>query len=220
MEKINKNLLVTTSLIGSIKWFQDCPPSWKEKAEVDLHNTLARIWTEPEPGGPIDRGIKFEKTLYSLLEAGHHSSTVQASDEFKKMMDVCEGGRFQVPAKSIEKINGQSFCLYGKLDVDFPMKVVDIKTTGKPKEKHSYLDSFQHVLYLYLTKKPAFEYHVAVFGNEENPSLITDVCSYRYESPGQEILQGLVYDTVTNMMKFFEQYPEYWDLYITKFSRF
>ncbi len=205
--------LITTSLLSSIDWFNNCPPDWKKKAFQDLSNTLARIRTNPNPAAK--RGITFEKLLYDVLRS-EKENTVTCSDSFKKIMNACKGGTFQKKIKKFIEIDGEEYCLYGKLDVDLPDKIIDIKTTGNYKGRNNYLKSMQHKLYCYITRKKKFEYIIAEFYGDSGPILKVHIIPYEvdyWKSVEEEII-----DKIREAINFLKTDEVIFELYTTKFS--
>lgn len=213
--------LITTSLISSINWYQMCPNNWREKAYEDLKNQLARKWTTPNKAA--QRGIDFEKKIYALLNADtgkeEYIPNLKCSKKFKEILTMCKGGIFQQKNKSFMTVNGIEYCLYGKEDVTFKDKIIDIKTTGNFKE-HNYTKSFQHKIYLHNTQKRTFEYIVAIFDGEDS-KVIQDVkiISLHADKGTLENYAIDIHIKITEIICFLNKYPELKKLYETKFSR-
>jgi len=205
--------LITTSLLSSIDWFNNCPPDWKDKAFKDLNNTLARIWTTPNPAA--QRGMTFEKLLYDVLRRGNENR-VTCSDKFKEVMKACKGGIFQKKIKKFIEIDGNEYCLFGKLDVDLPEKIIDIKTTGNYKGRMNYLKSMQHKLYCYITKKSKFEYIIAEFYGDSGP--IEKVHYIPYEVDYWEKIEEEIIEKIREAINFLKTDEEIFELYTTKYS--
>ncbi len=159
--------LITTSLISSIQWLNNAPPSWQESAYTQLKNSLSRKpW---EPSLEIQRGIDFENKVYSCLRRELYSV---GSKDFQWFVNESKGGQIQRKTKSFITIDKIEYCLYGKLDLWYKDIIKDIKTTGNYKES-KYLESSQHIIYCHNEKISQFEYLVAVFqkGDTENKKI-------------------------------------------------
>lgn len=210
--------LITQSLISSIEWFNICPTSWRDKAYKDLKNLLSRIWTTP--GKAVQRGIDFEKAVYNVLNSKKDIDTLKCSKEFKKVLKLCEGGKFQTKNKSYITVNKQKYCLYGKEDVTFPDTIKDIKTTYKYKED-KYKKSFQHKIYLHNTQKRKFDYIVVIFEDEySNKISCVEVIKIRAYENMLKGYKGEIINKICEIELFLEKYPELQKLYITKYNRY
>ena len=208
---MNKQRLITTSLISSIKWYQNSPKSWKDKAYNDLSNQLNRVWGKMNEAA--QRGIDFENKVYEIAKKGFSR---QGSEYFQNVVQKCIGGTFQDKLKANEVIEGYSYCLYGKSDVMFDKIIIDIKTTAEYKPK-KYLDSFQHKLYMYITGREFFEYVVAEW--DEYPKIKEVHCLDINISNPKITLQEEIHTTVLNAVKFLQERPILWKAYEEKFCR-
>lgn len=153
--------LITASLVSAVEWAESCPPSWREKAHKDLGNQLNRVWVPPEPGSSLELGIDFENKVYRYADAKLIVAT--GSEHFQWFVSECRGGVFQKKARKIIELDGEEYCLYGKIDAWFPDVIKDIKTTRNYKGASHYTKSFQHVLYMHVERINRFEYLVAEF---------------------------------------------------------
>jgi hypothetical protein len=210
--------LITNSLIGSIDWYRKCPQSWKKKAYQDLHNMLARKWSEPSPA--IKRGIDFENYVYSIL--GNSTDPIDdlnCSDLFKHVLKACKGGVFQRKNKSFMAVDGVEYCLYGKEDVTFEDRIIDIKTTGKF-NRDKYLNSFQHKIYLYNSKKLHFVYIVVVFDGDGSVIQSVEEIEIKIDQVELAMYGNEIADKIRDIDYFFKNMPELKKLYDTKYSRY
>lgn len=213
------SLLVTTSFIDAVEWLECAPPSWKERAYKSLHDQLARVpWGEPNPD--IERGMKFEQTVYDTLERkADMDPEFKCSAEFQTFLDACRGGAFQKKLKRFEEIDGREFCLYGKADVAFPDKIKDIKACASYGGSSKYLGKAQHLMYCLMADVDSFEYLVAEFGPTPNMK-IKRVFTIPYTVEDKDKLKADVIARVRKAVGFVEQDSELWELYTTKFSRY
>jgi len=229
-----KSCLITTSLIGSIEWYKTAPdtptkadPSitWAQKARVDLENTLNRVY---ETNEAAERGNEFEKKLYSVankikpktkwgvFDEDYDLSDQPGSKEFKQMLAEVAGGIYQKNGKMKTEIAGEQCLLFGRYDVWYEDRVKDVKTTGNYK-KGKYLNTFQHILYLYLTGYKKFEYNVAEW--DEYPK-IKRVYKETFEigkDMSEKELKINVEQTVAEALDFLKNTDNYWELYKNNF---
>jgi hypothetical protein len=187
--------LITPTFLNSIKWYKNCPPTWKEKARADLENQLKRIWTEPSK--PIKLGIEFEKKVYEQMKK--HNEV--GSESFKKVVSLCQGGKVQEVIKRDIEVNGKDYCLYGKADVLKDDYIIDIKTTGNYKEK-TYTGSYQHILYMYAAQMTKFQYVIAEW--EEAPK-IKDIHIINLETMRLSIYEKKIKTAISDAMDFLKK---------------
>lgn len=223
------SLLITTSLIDSVNWAKNAPNSpckdnpeitWKQKAYNDLKNTLARIYA---PGGfYMERGVRIENTVYKIIEEGK-VDTVSCSAHFKKVLDLCNGGVFQKKTKSFIDVDGQEYCLFGKIDVLFPKKkIIDLKTTGSFGGRDKYLKTLQHKIYCYNERISDFDYVIMEFESEENDKL-RDVHIISYKAEDFDSVKADITKAIRDTMAFIEAFDEegdLLDLYMHKFNMY
>lgn len=156
-------LLITPSLLDAIDWFNIAPESWKERAYNGLKDTLNRVWNS---NFAVERGMAFERLVcgnLSLSRSAFLKTFEQhpAGEKLGLFYDRCVGGSLQKTIKKIVEVGGEEYLLYGKIDVSFPARNVDIKTTANYKGKNSYLDKTQGKIYAIADNKPDFEFIVA-----------------------------------------------------------
>lgn len=222
------SLLITSSFVDAVEWLETAPNSpcrddpsmtWKEKAYKDLRGSLAREpWGEPDP--VIVRGMQFEERVYDTLRAhADEKPGFQCSPEFQIFLDECRGGKFQQRLKRIEAIDGKEFCLFGKTDVSFPDKIIDIKTCSTYGGARKYLGKFQHLLYGYVSGVELFRYLIAEFGDVPNMK-IQRVFPVDFTFDDKNALKENVLRRIRKAVGFVEQDEELWKLYTTTFSRY
>lgn len=222
------SLLITSSLIDSVAWAKTAPDSqcrddpsmsWKQKAYSDLKNTLARIWT---PGNKaVERGMRVENAVYKVI-SDKKVDTVKCSPLFKQVLDKCNGGVFQKKTKKFLEIDGKEYCLFGKIDVYFPDKIIDLKTTTEYKGRSKYLGNIQHKLYVLNERIPRFEYVIMEFGTEDS-DIIQNVHTVEYVQEDFEALKAEVVQAIKDTMSFIDQFDEpgdLKDLYLHKFNMY
>jgi hypothetical protein len=203
--------LITASLVGSVRWLQECPPSWKDRAKQDLV-------------GAVNRSKKWQDTPATLLGKDFESKVYQYADKtfdsgsehFKWFVEQCKGGIFQKKTSKIIVVDGEQYCLFGYTDVWFPDVVKDIKTTSNYKGASHYLNSFQHLLYLYSEHISRFQYLVAEF--QEGESRIKDHYMIEYEVKDWDELETNIVQKVRSTITFLSD-RGLMEAYLTKFCR-
>lgn len=222
------SLLITTSLLDSVSWAAKAPDtpcawnpemSWKQDAYVNLKNTLGRVWS----GGnaAMERGMRFESTIAAIVNSGR-VDTVKCSPLFKEVLDKCVGGTFQKKTKSFIEVNGEEYCLFGKIDVFFKNRIVDIKTTKEYKGRSKYLGTMQHKIYCHNEHIDNFEYVIAEFTDEDGDTL-KSVHTVPYVVENFDSVKEDIVEAIVDLRAFLEQFPEkgdLQDLYLHKFSMF
>jgi hypothetical protein len=221
---MEKNCLVTSSLIESVKWALKSPDSiikperggdgkltWREKGLKDLKNTLARIWTDPTP--EIQHGIKFEKKVYETLRRGQYGV---GSDYFQRVCKEIKGFDFQVKQGIPAKIAGENCYLYGKYDaVHKPNSYIkDLKTTAKFKHD-KYLKSVQHKFYCYIAGE-GFDWFDYVIAEWDKYPKIKNVYIERYVVEDRAKLEREVFVEVEDCFEGIKDFG-LWDLYRDKY---
>ncbi|MDD5358283.1 MAG: hypothetical protein PHX80_04000 [Candidatus Nanoarchaeia archaeon] len=204
--------LVTPTLIDSIKWYFNCPDSWKKKAFEEISNTLNRIWTEPSEA--VKRGIDFEKRICKSLVNSRDDFIKEHGELLSAFYDHCVGAEQQKVLKKIITIKNQDFLLYGRADIYFDEKIIDIKTTGKWRGKSSYLTKSQSYFYSYMSEIKPFEYLIAVFDGNN----ISDIKSVQIENAYVGAEKKII-DDVIMLIKFLGYYPDLDKAYQTIFTK-
>jgi hypothetical protein len=160
--------LITPSILNSFEWLRNCPPSWSAKALKDAKSALLRRFTSTKA---TQQGIRFENEIYSALT---NDAMAESNDLIvDKFLEVCRAGDFQAKYTKDVIVDGVTYTLYGKLDVDLPKVVLDLKTTKNYKQG-KYLATPQHLIYCFLTGKKEFEYHVCEWRKGEDGEPLED----------------------------------------------
>ena len=157
------SILVTQSLYGAIKFYENANEQWRTRAEKSLRNILARDYSEPMPE-PVKRGIDFENAVYNILSRSNSDKESMGSEYFRAIVKACENGRVQEKVKFFLVIDDVEYCMYGKIDILKPELIIDLKVTGHWNRfsEDKYFNSMQHHMYCFGKKIPDFEYHIAV----------------------------------------------------------
>jgi len=212
------SLLITSSLFGSIEWYENAYKNWKEKAYNDLKNMLAREWSGMSDAA--QRGVDFENAIYNTLKSGKENK-INSSDFFKVFLEKCKGGEFQKVTKKFLTVDGKEYCIYSKLDVWFPDIIIDIKTTSKWDQysEGKYLNSMQHIMYCYTSDIPNFLYMVALFDGETSKTI--QIIKYlQYEAPTIPFLENMIVEKIKKMEQFFSVHQELNELFEHTYSKY
>ena len=113
------------------------------------------------------KGIQFEKDVFNACKDGWQLNTV-FDDSLTDKREYCifdisrivKDGLWQQTCKKDLHIGNKEFLLYGKMDVVKRDTVYDIKFTSNY-ELGKFLDSAQHLIYLYCTGLPKFQYLIS-----------------------------------------------------------
>jgi len=175
-------LLITPTLLDAVSWCKSCPASWKVKAQSSLAATIRR--EKYKANKQALRGIAFENTVYDLVKRNDYDS---GTEHVQKVADMCRGGSFQNVLKRQIQLQGEDVVLYGKSDVMFLDKIVDIKTTDNWRGEGKYLKGMQHVIYTYIADITEFYYIVALFQKNTNDILNVYDIPYAVEEPEKQL---------------------------------
>ena len=241
-DPLDKELLVTTSLLDQIDFHTNCSigSPYKASSRKDLEGMLSRApWSGDNKF--TARGMQFERKLCQFInclpkERFYEMMKPDCICDVEKLgefYDKLRGSKQQVTLKESVVINGQRFCLYGKADAMFPaVSIKDIKTTSswKPDERFPPEDKYrkknQHLMYSVVAQLPTFEYLVAEFveSNDKdaagNPiwKLIDTHC---IQSDTIDLVTGReqLYKKITDCVNFIADDPEMWANYTNVFTR-
>ena len=202
--------LITASLLNSFGWYNNCPPSWRDKALFDLTSYLNRA--PFEPNDYMKLGEQFEGQVRKLTQGMKVADPMPTA---KQMAERVSGGAWQVTCKGYMTINEQSYIFYGKIDVLKPGEILDIKTTQEFKGEDRYLQGTQHLLYLYAAhsqkwKHDTFRYLVTDF---------SEIHEVEFSVGDWDLLTQEVYRRVTDLLGFLKAHPDLEKAYNTVFCR-
>lgn len=236
-------LLMTATLLGSFKWMQDAPASWAERAKEDFYAKVRRtdtFQTTPE----IERGKEFEriicdncnqldeptfmekiKDIYVEKINTHPIYALRSKEEKERLLTfilqtcntmyhLCKGGQQQVKVGKDLIVDGETFYLFGYIDVLQPTTILDIKTCTNFKES-KYRDSIQHSIYQYCTEIPEFKYVVA---NYEGGDFPTDCRVVEATVDSIDCAERKIKGRIHNLVKFLKE-NELWEDYLNLFCR-
>jgi len=157
--------LITTTLLNSYQYYIQDEFKSPADSRADFLKTLSK--EKFVPNEAMAKGIQFEKDVFNACEDDWQLNTV-FDDSLNDKRDYCifdisrivKGGLWQQTCKKELQIGNKEFLLYGKMDVVKRDTVYDIKFTSKY-ELGKFLDSAQHLIYLYCTGLPKFQYLIS-----------------------------------------------------------
>ena len=153
--------LITPTLINSYQYYINDEFKSPADSRADFLKTLSR--ERFEPNEDMQKGIDFEDDIkakcdgYILLDCEENQDYETVCGE---IAGIVKGGLWQQTCKKDLQIGNQEFLLYGKMDVIKRDTVYDIKYT-RNYELGKFLDSAQHLIYLYCTGLPKFQYLIS-----------------------------------------------------------
>ena len=152
--------LITPSLLNSYAYYIQDEFKSPADSRADFLRTLSR--EKFEPNEAMAKGIDFEDKILrmatlNLLPAEFDDEQDRIVEEIAK---IVKGGIWQESAKKELKIGNQEFLLYGRTDVIKRDTIYDIKFTGSY-ELGKFIDSSQHLIYLYCSGLPNFSYLIS-----------------------------------------------------------
>ena len=157
--------LITPSILDSYDWYVSCPAHFKESALQQISDALNRKPWDPSPA--ILRGMNFEKMVCANLDDISLEDFMKKFEGHSPNMDIfwkkCRTGRQQAKVSKTINIDGVDYYMYGKRDIAFADKTIDIKTTGDFKSPKYYLTRNQHPLYIACSGIEPFEYLIAEY---------------------------------------------------------
>lgn len=168
-QKVSKYLL-TPSLINNFQYY--LKDEWKspEDSRADFLKTLSRERFEPNEA--MQKGIDFEDDIQHCCQYGEIqevidlgmkedlTGSIQWSNVINQITKIVKGGIWQESVKKDIKVGNQEFLLYGRTDVIKRDTIYDIKFTSNY-ELGKFLDSSQHLIYLYCSGLPNFSYLIS-----------------------------------------------------------
>lgn len=178
--------LITTSLLNSYQYYINDEFKSPADSRADFLKTLSR--EKFEPNLSMQRGLDFEYLIEKTcdwqntdwvnlllmkcqklksLEISTHGDAVKFAQDNSKYIECVEsiakivkGGLWQQTCKKDLQVGNKEFLLYGRTDVIKRDTVYDIKFTSNY-ELGKFFNSSQHLIYLYCTGLPKFQYLIS-----------------------------------------------------------
>lgn len=205
---MERNKLITPSLLNSFNWLNKCPHSWREKALEDLTNLLNRAPFKPNKY--FVRGNKYENQVRSICRGISPNDVMSTAVE---MAELCKGGKWQEKIRAFIYIDDVPFCISGRIDVLFPDEIIDIKTTTTFKGDESYLSTSQHILYLFSAihkKMPQRQFKYLVTDFEQ-------IHEVPFEVGDPALLRVEVWRMINEFLDYLNKHKDLLEAYETKF---
>ena len=154
--------LITPTLLNSFQYYIQDEYKSPADSRADFLRTLSRERFEPNEA--MQRGIDFENDIKIATEYKYEywqdNKTVEYDSVIDCLANIVQDGIWQQTCKKDLTIGNQEFLLYGKCDVVKRDTIYDIKFTSNY-EVGKFLDSAQHLIYLYCLDLPKFQYLVS-----------------------------------------------------------
>lgn len=151
--------LITPTLINAYQYYINDEFKSPAESRADFLKTLSR--EKFEANEAMQKGIDFEEEIFIQCslekEVGKKLTSNPICDAIVK---IVKGGLWQQTCKKDLQVGDKEFLLYGKIDVVKQDTVYDIKFTSNY-ELGKFLDSAQHLIYLYCTGLPKFQYLIS-----------------------------------------------------------
>lgn len=204
--------LITPTILNSLAWWQNCWANKKDEARHDFLNSLSRNygpWEEaPEA---IRKGVAFENEVYKWADRDRQG---KGSKKFNEVCEMVKGGNFQKKSKKFLTIDGVEYCIYSKLDVKLPNKIIDLKTTMNYRGPKKYLDTMQHKFYCYTEDCNDFEYVVVTW---DIGYTIDQVFVVPYHVDDMKSVEADIIEAVRNFIDIINAYDDLQEAYEEKF---
>jgi hypothetical protein len=199
--------LITPTLINSYQYYINDEFKSPADSRADFLKTLSRERFEPNEA--MQKGIDFEEHINQLTNNLPSTFNDKNKEYISCVIDIANivnSGLWQQTCKKDLQIGNQEFLLYGKMDVIKRDTVYDIKYTGKY-ELGKFLDSAQHLIYLYCTGLPKFQY------------LISDGEDYWIEDYHNHInIENEIKSKISDFLGYLENDKEAKELFKTKWE--
>ena len=152
--------LITPTLLNSFQYYIQDEYKSPADSRADFLRTLSRERFEPNEA--MQRGIDFENEIKTIADKfiELEIEDYEEKSNLFKIAYIVKGGLWQQTCKKDLTIGNQEFLLYGKCDVVKRDTIYDIKFTSNY-ELGKFLDSAQHLIYLYCLDLPKFQYLVS-----------------------------------------------------------
>lgn len=153
-----QKFLITSSLLNSYSYYIGDDYKSPAESRADFLKTLSRERFEPNES--MLKGIAFENRVSEFCGSIITSIAFEYDKPAEELAQIVKGGLWQQSVKKDLKIGNQDFLLYGRTDVIKRDTIYDIKFTSNY-ELGKFLDSSQHLIYLYCSGLPNFSYLIS-----------------------------------------------------------
>lgn len=201
--------LLTPSLLNSYAYYIQDEFKSPSDSRADFLKTLGRERFEPNEA--MKKGIVFEEDVqlatHNLNEVNiFHEDYDERQHVINQIAKIVKNGLWQQIVKKELKIGNTKFLLYGRADVIKRDTIYDIKFTSNY-EVGKFLDSSQHLIYLYCSGLPNFSY------------LISDGEDWwREDYHNHQGIEGEIKSKVSDFLNYLENDKEAKELFFTKWK--
>lgn len=208
--------LITPTLLNSFQYYIQDEYKSPADSRADFLKTLSR--EKFEPNDAMQKGIDFEDKICELdkmlkanwsvfaLNFVFSEETEEYKSCLKNIAEIVKGGLWQQTVKKDLTVGNQEFLLYGKCDVIKRDTIYDIKFTSNY-EVGKFLDSAQHLIYLYCLDLPKFQY------------LISDGEEYWVEDYHNHAgIEDEIKSKISDFMGYLENDKEAKEMFLTKWE--
>ena len=207
--------LITPSLLSSYQYY--IKDEWRspEDSRADFLRTLSRERFEPNEA--MQKGIDFENDIFNysqtatlasdlFLEASNNDKDQEYIECVIAIANIVKGGLWQQTCKKDLQVGNNTFLLYGRMDVVKRDTIYDIKFTSKG-ELGKFLNSSQHLIYLYCSGLPKFRY------------LISDGTEFWVEDYVNDgTVENRIKSMISDFMGYLENDKEAKEMFLTKWE--
>lgn len=224
--------LITPTLLNSFQYYIQDEYKSPADSRADFLKTLSR--EKFEPNESMQKGIDFEDDIFDacnnnciandskieprfvelILDNGvvltramkERTVMFQYIDCVENVANIVKGGLWQQTVKKDLTVGNQEFLLYGKCDVIKRDTIYDIKFTSNY-EVGKFLDSAQHLIYLYCLDLPKFQY------------LVSDGKDYWIEDYfNNSGIEDEIKSKISDLMGYLENDKEAKEMFLTKWE--
>jgi hypothetical protein len=205
--------LITPTLINSYQYYINDEFKSPADSRADFLKTLSR--EKFEPNQAMQKGIDFENAICRVSE---HLAKWECEPDCIPALEFCNYqiikelaekvcyGLWQQSVKKEINVGNQEFLLYGRTDVIKRDTIYDIKFTSNY-ELGKFLDSSQHLIYLYCSGLPNFSY------------LVSDGKDWwREDYHNHEKVEDQIKSKIADFMSYLENDLEAKEVFLTKWG--
>lgn len=229
------HLKVSPSLLNSFDWLGKAPSTinketgrpWDEEAYDSILMMLNKEWRTSQA---MQHGLDFENAVQRYEERRRKGDEQNAklSDLFVEFCGHFEGMTFQQWINTSLVVDGDTFFINGRVDAirkGTDPRIIDIKTSTKYKD--SYLDTWQHSIYMLATGISRFDYLLAILNYDSDKDYAANrghtkfVDYHAISVPQPENKQELVDRVefgIRNFMIWVNQHPDVQDAYYNRYN--
>ena len=189
-------MLITPSLYESYYYYVNSDL----KTTEDFLKVLRKEETEKTQA--MLNGIKFENEIRDICEG---RQSFQEGTSYETISNIVKGGFWQ---ERVKKPFG-NYLLYGVCDVIKDDTIYDVKYCSGTYEDGKYNHSIQHLVYMYCTGMPRFQYLISKYDYKE-----TYIEEHSWSIDGENELKAKIFELVSFLegnAEFSKAFHEYWE---------